>query len=533
MWIRRAAITLALLFVARNSDAQKPFDVVAVFDIEFSGVKLKRGAMDGLNDYLFGKVAAVPMFKVVPRSELKKRLVAQKKTSYEACYDQSCQIEIGKELAAQKTLNTKILKLGDECNISVVLYDLRTAATEAAADASGGCTPSALARAIEAAVGDLARRSGGAPAPATKPAPMGVVDKESCPEPGTRRMGDPPPTGQAVYCVTEEGKMQGTMTTWHTTGKPAMRAEYREGKLEGKQTIYHRDGAVFQEGVNKSGSKTGKWVSYYDDGVKMEEGEYVTGSKSGIWLEYDRDGKKTREATYAGDLKEGKFVEYHPDGAIRNKGQYSADKQEGLWIELRRDGTKEEEKSYKAGRLHGARIEYDSSGRKERVTTYADGKREGPYEEWRNPSDGSPRLELKGAHKDNERHGVFIRYDADGAELDRTAYERGKKHGPSVHWSGKGDKRHKYEEGEHRDDKRHGLWRRFADDGQPMLEETWLAGKKHGPAVYWSKSSKTGKVYKSTEGSFTDDKKSGRWVDFDEAGKITRDERWEAGKRVQ
>jgi hypothetical protein len=39
-------------------------------------------------------------------------LTEKKKQSYSVCYDSACQIDIGKEVAAQKSLATKIVLAG-------------------------------------------------------------------------------------------------------------------------------------------------------------------------------------------------------------------------------------------------------------------------------------------------------------------------------------------------------------------------------------------------------------------------------------
>jgi len=74
-------------------------------------------------------IAATRAYEVVLRYRIKMRLVAQNRKSYKACFDQTCQIEIGKEMAAQKSLSMVIMKLGSRCMVTAVLYDLRWAAS--------------------------------------------------------------------------------------------------------------------------------------------------------------------------------------------------------------------------------------------------------------------------------------------------------------------------------------------------------------------------------------------------------------------
>ncbi len=122
---------------------------VAVFDIRDKSKKLNPEELDGLTDYLASKIAEDGLFHVVPRDEIKKRIREQKKKSFKQCYDQTCQIEIGREIAAQKTLSVTISPIGSSCVITAALFDLKKAATDATASSRGKCLPDNLVTQIE------------------------------------------------------------------------------------------------------------------------------------------------------------------------------------------------------------------------------------------------------------------------------------------------------------------------------------------------------------------------------------------------
>jgi F0F1-type ATP synthase membrane subunit c/vacuolar-type H+-ATPase subunit K len=132
--------------------------IIAVFDIEDRGAKLAKDTLLRLSDYLAVQIAATGAYQVIPRDKLKERLVRQKRASYRQCYAQSCQIEIGKELAAQKSLSTMVVKLGSKCNVTSVLYDLRKAASEGGASASGRCDEDGIVGSLETVVRKLVPR---------------------------------------------------------------------------------------------------------------------------------------------------------------------------------------------------------------------------------------------------------------------------------------------------------------------------------------------------------------------------------------
>jgi len=94
---RTLLITLAL---SAGPAAAEPA-ILAVFELQ-SSVKLSRRDASALDDYLSTRLARRGRYSVVPRSDVQHALREKKAESYQACYAESCQIEIGKELAAQR-----------------------------------------------------------------------------------------------------------------------------------------------------------------------------------------------------------------------------------------------------------------------------------------------------------------------------------------------------------------------------------------------------------------------------------------------
>lgn len=113
-------------------------EVLAVFDLEDVGQNLGAGESDQLTAF-FSVQLAILGYKVVPRAQLREQLSSEKQESYKSCYDESCQIELGKAVAAQKSVMTKMLKMGSTCAFTATLYDLRSETTEHAASVETRC----------------------------------------------------------------------------------------------------------------------------------------------------------------------------------------------------------------------------------------------------------------------------------------------------------------------------------------------------------------------------------------------------------
>jgi hypothetical protein len=145
----RIALILAFLLAGSAVRAEDPPPVVAVFEIENRGSPLSGDELIALTDYLGTKLGEQGNYQIIPRQEIRKRLVEQKKASYKACYDQSCQIEVGREMAAEFTVSASISRVGKTCIITAAMYDLRKAATHRTGTAKGPCTADDLLTAVE------------------------------------------------------------------------------------------------------------------------------------------------------------------------------------------------------------------------------------------------------------------------------------------------------------------------------------------------------------------------------------------------
>ena len=162
--MNRGAVVLAVLvgglLISPAVEAKKP--IVAVFDIEARGFRVRARTLRNLRDYLSARLAASGRFQVVPHGQLHKRMAAYKvKTKKSKCFDEQCQIELGKEVAAQKSLATKVLKLGGQCTVICSLYDLRRATSERSATTEGKCTTRGIMGSIRKVVKELAKMGSG------------------------------------------------------------------------------------------------------------------------------------------------------------------------------------------------------------------------------------------------------------------------------------------------------------------------------------------------------------------------------------
>jgi TPR repeat protein len=146
-------VVFFLLGSVSLAEDQKP--IVAVFGIENRGVQLDPTAISNLSDFLAAEIASTGSYEVVPRAQIKERLSSEKKNSFRACYEQSCQIEIGRELAASKSVSTQLLKIGKKCVVTATLFDLKKATAERAITQEGFCTAEGVMETLQVVAGKL------------------------------------------------------------------------------------------------------------------------------------------------------------------------------------------------------------------------------------------------------------------------------------------------------------------------------------------------------------------------------------------
>ncbi|MBI4815914.1 MAG: hypothetical protein HY791_06645 [Deltaproteobacteria bacterium] len=128
----------------------------AVFDIEGREAAVQTRE---LSEYLRGRLAAQGL-QILPSSDLTRALAGLKKTSLDPCYDSACQIELGKEVAAQRILATRLRRVSEECLLISTVVDLTTELIDQAATWKGACTQDGLVTGLDQLATSLATSPG-------------------------------------------------------------------------------------------------------------------------------------------------------------------------------------------------------------------------------------------------------------------------------------------------------------------------------------------------------------------------------------
>jgi hypothetical protein len=136
--------------------------IVAAFDVIDHTGQLTGDARGQLSEYVAVRAAQILGWRMVPRETIRARIRENKAEAMQTCFDPSCQIELGKALAAEKTLATELLRIGDTCALIATVFDLRTETAERASTVKTTCETNRLLDAIDPLLRELspAPRSG-------------------------------------------------------------------------------------------------------------------------------------------------------------------------------------------------------------------------------------------------------------------------------------------------------------------------------------------------------------------------------------
>jgi hypothetical protein len=152
----KSALRAAIPASSANLRPLSERPVIAIFKVQAPSRSFEADILSQLTEYITVRLAELGAYRIIPQQQLKQEFDTQKKSSYDACYDESCQIELGKAVAAEKLMTPKLLKFGKKCALSAAVYDLRTETTDHSASVRTDCAIDTLIDAADQLIVKLA-----------------------------------------------------------------------------------------------------------------------------------------------------------------------------------------------------------------------------------------------------------------------------------------------------------------------------------------------------------------------------------------
>lgn len=166
---------------APSARGDEPKPTVAVFPIDLAAAGVEKkpsGLSEALSSLVGSALVRSGRFFVAPPDQLRSRAVELKAQSYKTCFDQSCQVELGKAVAAAKIVSGKVVRIGSSCRVVLDLFDLRAERSEGSGQGRAACTPEGIEQALDGAISELVAsgRPAAAEAPKARPAEPKAVE---------------------------------------------------------------------------------------------------------------------------------------------------------------------------------------------------------------------------------------------------------------------------------------------------------------------------------------------------------------------
>ena len=195
----------ALICAASSASAapHKPKPKVAVMTLEDQSGTLSASFRRGLTEYLRTRLNATKKFVIIARSrqseKLQELIEKQKKESYKACYDKSCQIPLGKALSADSVVRLQVSELAGSYVVSADRIDLAKEASVGGGYAECEVNPKrGRDKRLKEAMASVARQLAGAGA---RPPDRGGDGSPAPPPPPVDTEGPEIETGRVTKAV--------------------------------------------------------------------------------------------------------------------------------------------------------------------------------------------------------------------------------------------------------------------------------------------------------------------------------------------
>ena len=390
--------------------------------------------------------------------------------------------------------------------------------------------------------------------------------------------------------------LDGASKEWYLNGEVKVKTSYTEGKLNGGFMSYDSLGRKETKGEYDMGLKTGDWLTWYPSGKKKERLSYFSGKANGMYSLWDEEGRIIKEGEYSNDLKHGVWITFDPDLKRQESYEYYDMGVAKLkyFFKYYDNGNPMEEPSFTEYFRDGEWRQLFDNERIQYLTTYSMGKKYGLYEEWTIKKElvqrGYYEYDLMSALWTYARNDSVIKYevyDADsiidgfvyeyyendkskadavflengkrdqkwytyfeeGKDSTISAYDGGKKTGTwYVHFDSTFEVS---TETNYENNLKHGDYKEWYIDENPMVEGYYEYGKKHLLWAFWDERGyqrfeewRMGELYDTfeyeyyengqlkEEPSYKNRKKHGKWFRYFPDGEISGVREFANGKRV-
>tara|TARA_B100000686_G_scaffold297342_1_gene329557 strand:- start:94 stop:1386 length:1293 start_codon:yes stop_codon:yes gene_type:complete len=350
------------------------------------------------------------------------------------------------------------------------------------------------------------------------------------------------------------GLKTGDWLTWYPSGKKKERLSYFSGKANGMYSLWDEEGRIIKEGEYSNDLKHGVWITfdpdlkrqesyeyydmgvaklkyffkYYDNGNLMEEPSFTEYFRDGEWRQLFDNERLQYLTTYSMGKKYGLYEEWTINKELVQRGYYEYDLMSALWTYAKNDSvikyevydadsiidgfvyeyyendqSKADAVFLENGKRDQKWFTYFEEGKDSTISVYDGGKMTGT---WYVNYDSTFEVFTETNYENNLKHGDYKEWYIDENPMVEGYYEYGKKHLLWAFWDERGYQRfEEWRMGELYDTFEY----EYYDNGQLKEEPSYKNRKKHGK---WFRYFPDGEISGVRE--FANGKRVGEWVDY-------------------
>lgn len=204
-------------------------------------------------------------------------------------------------------------------------------------------------------------------------------------------------------------------------------------RADGYTAFYYPNGVKSSEGYLVNGQPDGWWKSYNQDGILISEGNRKNFLLDSTWIFYNSAGNKILEVNYQEGKKSGPRIQYFDEEFIVENWRNDSIV-DGITVYYS-DSSMKKYTPYENGRAHGMEKEFNKDGLVTAVTVFYRGAM--TRREFINRTDhfglkqgnwkffwDNGNLQMEGTYQNDKRHGFFKYYDENGNFLSVEKYIR-------------------------------------------------------------------------------------------------------------
>jgi antitoxin component YwqK of YwqJK toxin-antitoxin module len=340
----------------------------------------------------------------------------------------------------------------------------------------------------------------------------------------------------AFCCVQHSvlGQTDSLTRFFYPDGTVSSEGSMVDGKPDGFWRTYHPNGLLKSEGNRAQQQLDSLWKFYTEEGIITQEITYRADKKNGLKRTYDEQGKLSRSEFYDNDVLADKVEYFHPSGKLK----------EVVPID-----------TLGRGKEHGIGYEFDEEdGRILSVVSYANGyvssreriNRKDKFNQmqgmWKTfyPS---MKVQTEGKYKNDKKHGYWKEFDENGNLMETLKYDEGILIADPEELAKLDIKKKFYpnaqvkSEGSYNKGVEEGVHRFYTLEGKVESAKIYRKGRVIGEGIVDAEGRRQGdwkEFYETgqlrSKGRYKDNKRTGPWIFYYEDGKVEQEGTYRDGK---